>query len=316
MFHRDAQAQADKCGASLRERFMAWWEGYDLGEPAPALEPEPKVRHAVRYEPPRQHWETSRLRLVQDVWGEGFSSPGGPEYILSKVKLFGLDPAMTVIDLGAGLGGAARTMCEKFGVWVTGFEADEDLAEAAMGLSVKAGMGEKVPIEAFDPEEFHSKAKSLDCVFSKEFLFTVEDKVKFLQAVEQAMKPKAQLLFTDYVLAKPHLHTPVLDSWIEHERRRAHPWAVEDYQDVLAELRLDIRVAEDVTKPFRAMVIKGWADFIESTRRGSVGRETAPALVDEVELWTRRIQAIDAGDLKVCRVHAIKKDTERMMSDW
>ena len=67
---------------------------------------------------------------------------------------------------------------------------------------------------------------------------------------------------------------------------------------------------------FRAMVIKGWADYTQSTRRGSIGEEAAPALVDEVELWSRRIQAIDSGDLKVCRVHAFKKDTERMMSDW
>ena len=71
-----------------------------------------------------------------------------------------------------------------------------------------------------------------------------------------------------------------------------------------------------MTENFRAMVIKGWAEYTESKRRGSIGEGAAPALVDEVELWTRRIQAIDSGDLKVCRVHVFKKESERMMSDW
>ena len=86
------------------------------------------------------------------------------------VQIFGLDPAMSVLDLGAGLGGAVRTMCEKLaldGVWVTGFEVDEILVEAGMGLSVKYGMGEKAPVHAFDPATFAHKQASVDCVFSK-----------------------------------------------------------------------------------------------------------------------------------------------------
>ena len=313
----DQETQDDKGAFSLRERLTAWWEGYDLletpAEPAPAAEPEATPVH---YEPPKQRWETSRVTLVQKVWGEGFASPGDRNHILTMVQIFGLDPAMTVLDLGAGLGGAARIMCEKFGVWVTGFEVDEALAEAGMALSVKYGMGEKAPVHTFDPATFEHKQGSVDCVFSKEFLFTVADKRKFLKAVENLMKPKGQFLFIDFILAKRHLRSPTLETWTENEPLRPHPWALEDYQEALGELRLDIRVAEDVTKAFRAMVIKGWADYTDSAGPGSVGMESAPTLVDEVELWTRRIQAIDSGDLKVCRIHAFKKDSGLMMSNW
>jgi len=318
----DQATQDDRGAFSLRERLTAWWEGYDLletpTEPAPAAEPAdgPEVTHVVHYEPPKQRWETSRVTLVQKVWGEGFATPGGRNHILNMVKIFGLDPAMTVLDLGAHLGGAARIMCGDFGVWVTGFEADEALVEAGMALSIKAGMGEKAPIHAFDPATFEHKQGSVDCVFSKEFLFTVADKKKFLKAVEDLLKPKGQFLFTDFVLAKTHLRSPTLENWIENEPQKPRPWSLEDYQVGLAGAKLDIRVAEDITKTFRALVIKGWADYTESTKSGSVGMETAPTLVDEVELWTRRIQAIDSGDLKVCRIHAFKKNAGLMMSDW
>ncbi len=316
----DPATQDAKDTFSLRERLTAWWEGYDLlatpAEPAPAAEPAEPEAAPDRYEPPKQRWETSRVTLVQKVWGEGFASPGGRNHILNMVQIFGLDPAMTVLDLGTGLGGAARIMCEKFGVWVTGFEVNEALAEAGMALSVKAGMGEKAPVHTFDPAAFEHKQGSVDCVFSKEFLFTVADKRKFLKAVENLMKPKGQFLFIDFILAKRHLRSPILETWTENEPQKPHPWSLEDYQEALGELRLDIRVAEDVTKVFRALVIKGWADYTDSTRAGSVGMESAPTLVDEVELWTRRIQAIDSGDLKVCRIHAFKKDSGLMMSDW
>ncbi len=314
-------AQGDSDSFTLRDRWKAWWEGYDLLDLAAARAPaaaaaEPEIQEVVRYEPPKQRWETSRVTLVQNVWGEGFTTPGGRKHTLNLVTSFGLDPAMSVLDLGTGLGGAARVMCEKFGVWVTGFEADADLAEAGMALSVRFGMGEKVPVHAFDPATFEHKQGSVDCVFSKEFMFSVKDKSKFLKAVEGLLKPKGQFLFTDFMLAKPHLRSPTLENWIEHEPHTPRPWAMEDYEVGLAGAKLDIRVAEDITKEFRAMVIKGWADYTESAKSGSVGQESAPALVDEVELWTRRVQAIDSGDLKVCRIHAFKKDTGLMMSNW
>jgi cyclopropane fatty-acyl-phospholipid synthase-like methyltransferase len=320
LFNRGGQAQDGGDAGSLRERFRAWWDGEEilepLAEPVPDADAKAELEHPEQDDAPREYWEAARVKLVQDIWGQGFASPGGRDYILSRVTIFALDPAMTVLDLGAGLGGAARIMCEKFGVWVTGFEADAALAEAAMALSVKAGMSEKVPINVFDPKVFEHKAKSVDCVFSKEFLFTVANKPKFLKAVERLLKLKGQFLFTDYVLAKPHLKTPVLKEWIAHEPLKPYPWAIEDYHDALTGLHLDIRVTEDVTEDFRAMVIKGWTDYIQSTRRGRLSADSARVLVDEVERWTRRMQAIDSGDLKVCRMHVFKKDSEKMMSDW
>jgi len=316
-------AQDHKGTISLRDRLAAWWEGTELLDvPAGSVSAAASAAGSdaaeeegpIRYVPPKQRWETSRLSLVQTVWGEGFTTPGGRKHTLDMVTSFGLDPAMSVLDLGTGLGGAARAMCEKFGVWVTGLEADMDLVEAGMALSVKAGMSEKAQVLAFDPATFEHKQGSVDCVFSKEFLFAVADKNKFLKAVADLLKPKGQFMFTDFMLSEPHLRTPAIKNWVENEPLTPHPWALEDYEVGLVSARLNIRVTEDITKVFRAMVIKGWANYTDNAEPGSVGLDTAPALVDEVELWTRRIQAIDSGDLKVYRIHAFKKEPGLGMS--
>ena len=312
-----ARIQADGNKGLLRDRVKAWWEGYELVEQGPQRSAmDLGLDHDVRYKRAEEFWETARLRLVQEVWGEGFSSPGGVDHILNMSKYFGLDPALSVLDLGAGLGGAARIMCERFGVWVTVLEADKDLVEAAMALSVKAGMGKKVSIQHFDPESFEFKAKSVDCVFSKEFLFSVKNKKEFLESIEILLKGKGQLLFTDYGYSERHVHSPDVDNWIENEPTGAHPWSIEDYQEVFADLHLEIRVTEDITESFQRMVTQDWAGYISEARKAGIDHETAPALVDEVEIWTRRMQAIDSGGIKVCRMHVIKKDMDTLMSDW
>jgi cyclopropane fatty-acyl-phospholipid synthase-like methyltransferase len=304
--------------ADFRERFLAWWNGHEVDAGA-----DPKFKlpsggpdHGVRYDAERPRWETARLRIAQEVWGEGFSSPGGEEHILNMVKFFALNPSMSVLDLGAGLGGAARTMSQHFGVWVSGLEADKDLAEAGMAISTKSGMGKKAVIEHFDPEDLQVKQKSIDCVFSKEFFYTIADKPAFLRAVENVMKPRGQLLFTDYVLAGRALNSKPIQDWTNFEPNTPHPWAVDDYKEALTALHLDIRVVEDHTDQFYSMVTKAWAQFIKVLKKRGVADEEGAALVDEVELWARRMKAVESGDLKICRVHALKRDTNRLMSSW
>ena len=300
----------------FRARFRAWWNGHELPPGPPDAGPlAPGAEgHGVRYEGPKLQWETIRLKLAQEVWGEGFCSPGGEEHIRNMVKFFALDPSMSVLELGAGLGGASRLMAQEFGVWVTALEANKELAEAGDALSNKAGLGKKAPIKHFDPANLEQKQKSIDCVFSKESFFTIDDKPEFLQRVEAAMKPRGQLLFTDYVLAGRALTSPALDRWAEFEPVTPLPWAAEDYQEALEALHLDIRIIEDHTEQFHGMVTRAWADYIEVLKKRGVEAEEGPALVDEVELWARRAQAIEAGDLKICRIHALKRDTDRLMS--
>ena len=296
------------------DRFMAWWNGHERAVRARKARVVPT--HEVRYEGPNLAWETERLKVVQELWGEGFADPGGAEYILTMVKFFGLDPSKSVLDLGAGLGGASRLMSEKFGVWVSGLEASEELAEAGMALSVKAGMGKKAAISHFDPEEFEQKPKSIDCVFSKEFFFTIPDKTAFLHTVESIMKSRGQLLFTDYVVAASAERSDAFDKWSEFEQIKPHVWSVQDYKEALQTLHLDIRVAEDITDQYHATVTQAWASYIKELQSRGVVPENAEVLVDEVELWARRVQAIESGNLQVYRIHALKKDTERLMSSW
>jgi ubiquinone/menaquinone biosynthesis C-methylase UbiE len=303
----------------FRERFKAWWEGYELApeqiEPVPVPAAPEEDDTKLRYEASKERWTQSRIDLVQQVWGDGLTGPGGTERILEMVKPLGLTPAMSVLDLGAGLGGAARIVADHFGTWVTGFEADRQLAEAGMEASTKAGLGKKAPVEGFEPENFAVKPKSYDSVFSKEFFFIVQDKERLLRQIELLLKDQGQIMFTDFVLPEAGHSSPALDAWRASEPVEPAPWAMEEYANALTALKLDVRINEDITKETRGLITQAWGTYMAGVNRSDLDNESVSAMVEEAELWARRVKVMESNDLKVCRFYAIKSQSADLLSD-
>ena len=307
-----AAAKSDAKKIPFWVRLKAWWEGYDLAirqkqtvvvDTAP-LEPEPEEEPGSR-----------RLEVMQEIWGRGMSGPGDESYIMRLVKPLGLKPEHTVIDVGAGLGGMTRVISEKFDIWMTGLESDREVADAGMELSTMAGLAKRAPIHYFDMDHYEFRENSTDCVISKEALYLVEDKDRLLTEIIRMVKPRGQILFTDYVLAEDADERMVY-AWAEGEPRKPNPWTMRDYEVALTEHRLDIRIKEDITEEVYGIITANWAKFLSSLKGKRVDKATSEAITDAVELWTRRTKAIDAGALRICRFHALKKEAEKMLSDW
>ena len=297
-------------------RLKAWWEGYDLSlreKQLVPLEMGELSQDEVRYESPE--WVSKRLEIMQEIWGNGMTGPGDPAYILQLVKPLGLDPAFTVIEVGAGLGGATRTIADHFNIWMTGLEADREFAKAGMELSTMAGLAKRAPVHYFDVENYQFRECSIDCVFSKESLYLVEDKKRLLYEVINMIKPRGQILFTDYVVAED-AGTKEVETWCKDEPVEPFPWTIKEYEAALTEARLDIRIKEDITEDVYKIIKASWAAFLNGLRSRELDKSTSDAIEEAVELWTKRSKAIDNGALRICRFHALKKDAEKMLSDW
>jgi len=308
----------------FKQRFLAWWEGVDVDDLAPAaavVKPLPQQKDTVRKvkidKKPELEWETPRVKLLQTIWGQGFSTPGDKDFCLWLAKPCGLDPTMTVAELGAGLGGFTRALHEQFGLWITGFEQDPELARAAMEYSVMAGLAKKAPIASFDPDKMELKESSYDCIFSRNTLYGIKDKNRLLQTIEKSLKPRGQIMLTDFVrLSAPEEMRPTYMAWQGGEPVPADPWTVQKYQIACSERRLDLRVSEDITKLVRTTVIKCLADLLDKAESFKGDPQMAEALTEHVALWTRRVAAFDSGDIGVFRFHIFKTGVDKMMSDW
>lgn len=302
----------------LGTRLKAWWEGYELVDPnqqaadvdGPAAVDTPPVE-----KPSRKLWTAESAEAAELIWGNGFVLPGGEGYFLDLVKPFGLTPAMSVLDLSAGLGGGTRALTTNFGVWVEGMEPSPKLAELAMEKSTMAGLSKKAPIKNYDPDALDLPKSKFDCAFSREALFSVVRKDETLKAMEKALKDKGQIVLTDFVVRSSKLETDAVTNWRDAEPSLIWPWSPDDYSNLAAALGLELRVAEDMTDKYRVMIMQGWSEFMNMLKDKRLLPKMMLEVVEEAELWANRIKAIDSGDVRIFRFHLLKKKPS-MMSNW
>jgi len=300
---------------TLRDRLVAWWEGYDLsalkrrrreeGTEVKSEEPRgvPADHHNGRDRWGKPLWSATRIGVVERLWGQGFTTPGGTDHVPYLVLPLGLNPAMSVLDLGVGLGGSTRTMAGKFGCWATGLEAIPILAKEAMDRSVKAGLNKHAPIEPFDPENF-TFSRRVDAIVYKEGLFTVRDKDQMFDGLEVYLKPRGQLLMTDYI-AENEATIRALTDWASREPVEPSLWPLDRLTNAFAQRNLDLRIREDITETHKNLILSALRDLTQHLEQHAMDLDTKINVLDEVELWARRVDAINRG-LKVYRFYALK----------
>lgn len=315
----------DSIKVPIKWRMKAWWEGYDLDDVKAVLArggdveeelgnnpttPEPESEEESDA-PEAMVWDDKRLETAQLIWGEGYCGPGGSEYVTSMSKLLGMTSKMSVAVIGAGLGGPSRVLAEEFGAWITGYEESKNLAKKGMELSTKAGLESKAPIQNFDPIAEEPFDRTFDRAYSKEALYTVENKPKLLRNVFENLKDGGLFLINDYVLGSTNaLANKDVQKWLRQEPTQPHPVTSKDMEELLTDRGYKLRVNEDITDLYIDMIAKSWAgvsDVIESLNNNPEDQtETIQRLVKEAEFWMLRSKIMKDGHVKVWRFLAYK----------
>ena len=284
-------------------RLMAWLRGTKEVAPATGGQPLRVVTAAARDEPP-----LDAATLAQWLWGAGFHIPGDEEHVVGLVKPFALNPAMSMLYVGAGLGGGARAIATKYATYVTALEANEVLARRGMEMSTLQGMQKRAPVTAYDADTLELRSNSFDCILARQSTYTLADKARFLKLLVGSLKPRGHLLITDYVV-EPTAGAAALDAWRRQQQRPTHLWTAAQYGECLTRLRLDSRVAEDTTAKARQLILGGWAQMIATIDLPRLPKQHLITIVDEAERWVRTIEAIDAGSLRTYRFYALATAT-------
>jgi hypothetical protein len=267
-----------------------------------ATEPEPVP------DPPGA-WTPARLRFVSALWGEGFTGPGGAEEALRLSKPLGLQSSHSLLNLGAGLGGAARAITSASGAWVSAYEQNADLARAGETLSKKAKLEKKAEIKPLDPASPRLRANYYHHALVQEALWTIEDKEKMVASLAAAVKPAGQVVITDLTTGP----TPILPddetarAWMRFDRSPVHLISAEDETRLFARHGLDIRIAEEISARHVQQAVAGWRGMIDVLADQKPTRAQALTIIQEAELWLRRLALIRSGRLKLLRWHAIRR---------
>jgi hypothetical protein len=254
------------------------------------------------------------LAVRQWLWGEGFVVPGNADFVLKLVKPLAPTPAMSLLDVAAGLGGPARAIAQAFDTYVTGLERDHELAQRGMALSVAHGRQKRAPISVIDPEAFELKPGTFDGILARGATYMVQDKERFMRVLILGLKPHAAVVLTDYVLEPGLADRPELGLWAALQPHKPSLWTVQQYVDCFKSLGFDVHITEDITHDFKQQIILGWDHLIQTVDIKSLPRQHKLVIVSEAEHWVKTIMALDAGVVKANRFYVVAGSTRPPLS--
>lgn len=173
-------------------------------------------------------WPPERIKLYAKLFDRGIMIPGGHDYALELAKPLALDETLSCLEIGAKLGGVARLLADKLGVWVTAYERDGELALLGMERSVQAGVQKKSrcrPLIRLTP----ICAKPISTWFIRLAIFFTSKKDVLLVSVAETLRDHGQILLTDYVLTSEG-HEDEVANWAKYEDFKPFPWTADQYK--------------------------------------------------------------------------------------
>jgi SAM-dependent methyltransferase len=245
------------------------------------------------------------LTIRQWLWGPGFHIPGTAEDVLALARPFAASAATRLLDVAAGLGGAARAIAAQSGAYVSALERDPDLARRGRALSIAAGRHKQVPVGHMDPETLELRAGAFDGILGREASHMVRDKERFMRVLIMGLRPRGQLVLTEFVAEPALAGRSELAAWAALQPRDPSLWTLRQYSDCFLGLGVELRVPEDISAAYKSQIVDGWVRLLRTVDLRSLPRGHRLAVVAEAERWMPAVAALDSGALRMYRFHVL-----------
>jgi len=114
---------------------------------------------------------------------------GGKSATLRLARLAALRPGLSVLDVGGGLGGPARTLATEFGCRVTVVDLTESYVRAGAALTARLGLGDRVTHRVGDALALDVGADPFDVVWSQNSGMNIAEKERLYAGFARVLRP-------------------------------------------------------------------------------------------------------------------------------
>lgn len=146
------------------------------------------------------HYPQEVVEFLEELWGDGLLSPGGPEEVAAVVS--GLDlSGLIVIDIGCGSGGATMALVRDHHAGrVIGIDVEPLLCEHASRRVEEHGLADRIEIRLVEPGPLPFADGSADVVFSKDSIVHIADKEALARDVFRVLTPGGWFAASDWLI--------------------------------------------------------------------------------------------------------------------
>jgi SAM-dependent methyltransferase len=125
-------------------------------------------------------------------------------------ELAGVEAGLSVLDVGAGLGGPARLLASRYGCRVTAIDLTKDYCEISQLLTQATGLAALVEVRQGDALNLPFADESFDLVWTQHVSMNIADKLRMYQEVARVLAPGGRFAFFDVVAGGVSpIHFPV-----------------------------------------------------------------------------------------------------------
>ena len=155
--------------------------------------------------------------FLEELWGDGFLSPGGPEEVAHTID--GVDFAgRTVVDIGCGSGGVTIVLVRDHDAGrVIGIDVESPVCEQARARVERQGLTDRIEIRLVTPGPLPFDDGSIDIVFSKDSIVHIPDKETLAADVFRVLRPGGWFVASDWLIAHDHEPSPEMAAYIAAE---------------------------------------------------------------------------------------------------
>jgi SAM-dependent methyltransferase len=233
---------------------------------------------------------------------------GGPSFVIEMALQTNICSTQRVIDLGSGLGGAARVLATVFGCRVHGIDLSPERYFDALKLTEMVRLSKLVTFENRDFLKPLAINKKYDVAWGQSAWAHVQDKRKLIQILRRFLKSGGIVAMEDAFLSGKRISGRYKHLILRLEYLwKSHLISIVDWKRLLVDEEFEMALCEDKTVEMNAHFT-----ILQNVQ----SLATLPP--EEEEAWRTAMQLSRAGHLKYYRVIARnrKLNTRRRSSSF
>jgi cyclopropane fatty-acyl-phospholipid synthase-like methyltransferase len=244
------------------------------------------------------------------AWADGRRwAKAATEHTRAAARFSGLRPGDSVLDIGCGIGGPARTLVRDFGATVYSISTEPSMLDSARRLNqADPRFTDAIDLEEHDCQEPYARS-GFDLAWSMNMIYHVPDKEALLRCAREALRPGGRIMIEDWMLTPVATREDRIE--LEHHFGSAAHARVDDLVAKLLSARFDLTAVADLGHVGRTHMAKHFAsqmnDYFRPQLVADHGEEHGSSMAEEfVEAISATIRMYGERRMTYLRVLATR----------